>query len=129
VRHGGRSAGTCCCPDAKPGLVAFAIVSITAHWNAFLWPLMVAQPRNQTLTIRQASFRDGRRVGKEMGRAWPPHASRPWLRGRCVFVAFQRASRQLLSFQWSGKARMVLFTNLTRFGIGALALTFRRLPH
>ena len=27
-------------PLARPGLVAFAIVSVTAHWNEFLWPLM-----------------------------------------------------------------------------------------
>jgi sn-glycerol 3-phosphate transport system permease protein len=27
-------------PLARPGLAAFAIVSVTAHWNEFLWPLM-----------------------------------------------------------------------------------------
>src|SRR5579872_4303053 len=25
-------------PLARPGLVAFAIISVTAHWNEFLWP-------------------------------------------------------------------------------------------
>jgi sn-glycerol 3-phosphate transport system permease protein len=43
-------------PLARPGLVAFAIVSVTAHWNEFLWPLMaVSSPRNQVLTVGLAS--------------------------------------------------------------------------
>src|SRR5579883_950332 len=38
-------------PLARPGLVAFAIVSVTSHWNEFLWPLMAtASPSNQVLT-------------------------------------------------------------------------------
>lgn len=28
-------------PLTKPALVAFSIVSVTSHWNEFLWPLMV----------------------------------------------------------------------------------------
>ncbi len=44
-------------PLAKPALVAFSIVSIVAHWNEFLWPLMVIDsPENMTLTVGLASF-------------------------------------------------------------------------
>ncbi len=44
-------------PLAKPALVAFAIVSVVAHWNEFLWPLMVIDsPEKQTLTVGLASF-------------------------------------------------------------------------
>lgn len=44
-------------PLAKPGLIAFSIVSVVAHWNEFLWPLMVIDsPDKQTLTIGLASF-------------------------------------------------------------------------
>src|SRR5262245_47590711 len=47
-------------PMAKPGLIAFAIVSVTTHWNEFLWPLMViSSPDNQTLTIGLAAFTRG----------------------------------------------------------------------
>ncbi len=55
-------------PMAKPGLIAFAIVSVTAHWNEFLWPLMVINsPANQTLTIGLAAFTRGAEGGKEWG--------------------------------------------------------------
>ena len=55
-------------PMAKPGLIAFAIVSVTAHWNEFLWPLMVINsPDNQTLTIGLAAFTRGAEGGKEWG--------------------------------------------------------------
>ncbi|WP_342360990.1 carbohydrate ABC transporter permease [Terrarubrum flagellatum] len=44
-------------PLARPGLVAFSIVSVTAHWNEFLWPLMVTDtPDNMVLTVGLASF-------------------------------------------------------------------------
>ncbi|MEI6203791.1 MAG: carbohydrate ABC transporter permease [Enhydrobacter sp.] len=55
-------------PMAKPGLVAFALVSLMAHWNEFLWPLMVLnEPSKQTLTIGLASFALGTEGGKEWG--------------------------------------------------------------
>jgi sn-glycerol 3-phosphate transport system permease protein len=34
-------------PLARPGLAAFAIVSVTAHWNEFLWPLMAVVNRTK----------------------------------------------------------------------------------
>ena len=44
-------------PLAKPALIAFSIVSVVAHWNEFLWPLMVIDsPENMTLTVGLASF-------------------------------------------------------------------------
>ena len=44
-------------PLAKPAIVAFSIVSVVAHWNEFLWPLMVIDsPQNMTLTVGLASF-------------------------------------------------------------------------
>ncbi|WP_085932544.1 carbohydrate ABC transporter permease [Enhydrobacter aerosaccus] len=55
-------------PMAKPALVAFSLVSLMAHWNEFLWPLMVLnEPRTQTLTIGLASFALGSEGGKEWG--------------------------------------------------------------
>jgi sn-glycerol 3-phosphate transport system permease protein len=44
-------------PLARPGLIAFSIVSVTAHWNEFLWPLMVTDsPGNMVLTVGLTSF-------------------------------------------------------------------------
>ena len=55
-------------PMAKPGLIAFSLVSLMAHWNEFLWPLMVLnEPRTQTLTIGLASFALGTEGGREWG--------------------------------------------------------------
>jgi sn-glycerol 3-phosphate transport system permease protein len=87
-------------PMAKPGLVAFAIVSITAHWNEFLWPLMVINsPSNQTLTIGLASFAMGAEGGKEWGvlAAGTLLVMAPLA---VAFVAFQR--RFVDSFVFSG---------------------------
>lgn len=87
-------------PLARPGLAAFAIVSITAHWNEFLWPLMAtASPRNQVLTVGLASFTSGAEAGSEWGviAAGTFLVAAPLL---LVFVLFQR--RFVSSFVFSG---------------------------
>jgi sn-glycerol 3-phosphate transport system permease protein len=54
-------------PLAKPAVVAFSIVSITAHWNEFLWPLMVINsPSRRPLTVGLAMFTQG----AEGAQAW-----------------------------------------------------------
>ena len=87
-------------PLARPGLVAFAIVSLTAHWNEFLWPLMaVSSPRNQVLTVGLASFASG----AEAGSAWGVVAAGTFLVAApllVVFLIFQR--RFVSSFVFSG---------------------------
>lgn len=87
-------------PMARPGLVAFAIVSVTAHWNEFLWPLMVINdPANHTLTIGLATFTKGAEGAKEWGvlAAGTLLVMAPLA---IVFVAFQR--RFVESFVFSG---------------------------
>ncbi|TMJ32530.1 MAG: carbohydrate ABC transporter permease [Alphaproteobacteria bacterium] len=55
-------------PMAKPGLLAFSLVSLMAHWNEFLWPLMVLnEPRTHTLTIGLATFALSTEGGREWG--------------------------------------------------------------
>jgi sn-glycerol 3-phosphate transport system permease protein len=55
-------------PLARPGLVAFAIVSVSAHWNEFLWPLIAtSSPQNQVLTVGLASFASGTEAGSAWG--------------------------------------------------------------
>jgi sn-glycerol 3-phosphate transport system permease protein len=87
-------------PMAKPGLIAFAIVSVTAHWNEFLWPLMViSSPDHQTLTIGLAAFTRGAEGGKEWGvlAAGTLLVMAPLA---VAFIAFQR--RFVDSFVFSG---------------------------
>lgn len=44
-------------PLARPGMIAFAIVSVVFHWNEYLWPLMVlSHPDNMVLTVGLVSF-------------------------------------------------------------------------
>ncbi len=55
-------------PMVRPSLIAFSIVSITAHWNEFLWPLMVLNSLdNQVLTVGFASFAKGAEAGADWG--------------------------------------------------------------
>jgi sn-glycerol 3-phosphate transport system permease protein len=87
-------------PLARPGLIAFGIVSITAHWNEFLWPLMAtSSPSTQVLTVGLASFTSGAEAGSEWGviAAGTFFVAAPLL---VVFVAFQR--RFVASFTLSG---------------------------
>ncbi len=77
-------------PLAGPGLAAFAVVSVTSHWNEFLWPLMaVSSPRAQVLTVGLASFTRGAEAGGEWGviAAGTTLVAAPLLLG---FLFFQR---------------------------------------
>ena len=66
--HWGQALWHVLLPMAKPGLIAFSLVSLMAHWNEFLWPLMVLnEPSTQTLTIGLASFALGTEGGREWG--------------------------------------------------------------
>ena len=87
-------------PLAKPGLVAFAIVSVTAHWNEFLWPLMVTSaPENRTVTVGLASFTQG----AEGGQQWGLIAAGTLLVALPLLVAFVAFQRQFVnSFLFSG---------------------------
>lgn len=87
-------------PLARPGLAAFAIVSVTAHWNEFLWPLMaVSSPQNQVLTVGLASFASGAEAGSAWGvvAAGTVLVAAPLL---LLFLVFQR--RFVSSFITSG---------------------------
>jgi len=87
-------------PLALPAFLAFAIVSVTAHWNEFLWPLMVINsPDKRPLTVGLAAFTRG----QEGAQAWGVIAAgtllvvAPLL---VLFVLFQR--RFINSFVTSG---------------------------
>jgi sn-glycerol 3-phosphate transport system permease protein len=55
-------------PLARPGIAAFAIVSIATHWNEFLWPLIAtSSPSEQVLTVGLASFTTAGEAGAQWG--------------------------------------------------------------
>ena len=87
-------------PLARPGMIAFAIVSVAAHWNEFLWPLMViSSPDNHTLTIGLASFT----MGAESASQWGVMAAGTFLVVAPLLVAFALFQRQFVnSFLFSG---------------------------
>jgi len=87
-------------PLARPGLVAFAIVSVSFHWNEFLWPLLVlSSPANQVLTVGLASFASG----AEAGSAWGIVASGTVLVAGPLLVLFAVFQRRFVSsFVFSG---------------------------
>ena len=44
-------------PSAKVAYISFGLVSVSYHWNNFLWPLIVTNsPSNRTLTVGLALF-------------------------------------------------------------------------
>jgi sn-glycerol 3-phosphate transport system permease protein len=81
-------------PLAKPGLVAFSIVSVTAHWNEFLWPLMATtSPGNQVLTVGLASFTRG----AESASQWGVIAAGTFLVAAPLLIAFILFQRRFVS--------------------------------
>lgn len=87
-------------PLARPGLIAFSIVSVVSHWNEFLWPLMViSSTENQTLTIGLASFTQG----AESASQWGVIAAGTFLVAAPLMIAFALFQRQFVnSFLFSG---------------------------
>ena len=87
-------------PLARPALAAFAIVSVVAHWNEFLWPLIVINsPTRRTLTLGLASV-----VGGAEGAAdWGLIASATLIVSAPLLVAFVLFERRIVnSFVFSG---------------------------
>ncbi|HXW27053.1 MAG TPA: carbohydrate ABC transporter permease [Xanthobacteraceae bacterium] len=87
-------------PLAKPSLLAFAIVSVTAHWNEFLWPLMVINsPDRRPLTVGLAMFT----LGAEGAQAWGVSAAGTLLVVAPLLIGFLMFQRRFVnSFMTSG---------------------------
>jgi len=87
-------------PMARPGLAAFVIISVTSHWNEFLWPLMAASaPQRQVLTVGLASFT----AGAEAGSLWGVVAAGMLLVAGPLLLAFFVFQRRFVNaFAFSG---------------------------
>ena len=87
-------------PLAKPSMIAFAIVSVTTHWNEFLWPLMVINsPDRRPLTVGLAMFT----LGAEGAQAWGVSAAGTLLVVAPLVIGFLLFQRRFVnSFLASG---------------------------
>ena len=87
-------------PLTRPAMVAFAIVSVTAHWNEFLWPLMVINsPDRRPLTVGLAMFT----LGAEGAQAWGVTAAGTLLVVAPLLIGFLLFQRRFVnSFMASG---------------------------
>lgn len=87
-------------PLAKPAMIAFSIVSVTAHWNEFLWPLMVINsPDKRPLTVGLAMFT----LGAEGAQAWGVSAAGTLLVVAPLLIGFALFQRRFVnSFMASG---------------------------
>jgi sn-glycerol 3-phosphate transport system permease protein len=87
-------------PLSLPAFLAFAIISVTAHWNEFLWPLMVINsPEKRPLTVGLAAFTRG----QEGAQAWGVIAAGTLLVVAPLLVGFLLFQRRFInSFVTSG---------------------------
>lgn len=87
-------------PMTWPAILAFATVSMTYHWNEYLWPLMVLNdPDKQVLTIGLVSFA----MGAESGGQWGLICAGTLLVCLPLMLAFLLFQKQFLSsFGFSG---------------------------
>jgi sn-glycerol 3-phosphate transport system permease protein len=76
------------------------VVSVAAHWNGFLWPLIsVFAPSRQVLTVGLASFASGAEAGSQRGVV----AAGTLLVAAPLLVAFLLFQRRFVSaFVFSG---------------------------
>ncbi len=81
-------------PSSTPALVAFALASITFHWNDFLWPLVLTNSeRARPLTVGLAVFTQ---MG-ELGAQWPLVTAATLIVAGPLFILFLLFQRQFIN--------------------------------
>ncbi|PWW34674.1 sn-glycerol 3-phosphate transport system permease protein [Paenibacillus pabuli] len=87
-------------PLSKPVYLSFAIVSISFHWNDFLWPLIVTNsPENRLLTVGLAMFAKS----TEAGAQWTDVSAATLIVTAPMLIGFMLFQRQFISsFMHSG---------------------------
>jgi len=87
-------------PLSRPIYVSFAIVSVSFHWNDFLWPLIVTNSvENRLLTVGLAMFAKS----TESGAQWSDVSAATLLVAAPLMIAFLLFQKQVIgSFMNSG---------------------------
>lgn len=81
-------------PCAKPAYLSFAVISVSYHWNNYLWPLIVTNsPQNRTLTVGLAIFAKS----KEANMQWANVCAAAFIIIIPLLVAFFFAQKQFMS--------------------------------
>lgn len=81
-------------PNAKPAYLSFAVISVSYHWNNYLWPLVVTNaPRNRTLTVGLAIFAKS----KEANMQWANVCAATFIIILPLLLAFFVAQKQFMS--------------------------------
>ncbi|THF67421.1 carbohydrate ABC transporter permease [Pseudothauera nasutitermitis] len=79
-------------PLAKPTYLAYALVSVSHHWNNFLWPLIVTNTVNtRPITVGLAVF-----AGTDQGIDWAVISAATLLASGPLLVAFLLFQRQFV---------------------------------
>lgn len=86
-------------PLAKPTLVAFGLVSVSNHWNNFIWPLIVTSSvETRTLTVGLSIF-----SSTESGTEWSVITAATLITSGPLLIAFLLFQRQFVqSFMRAG---------------------------
>ncbi len=87
-------------PTAKPAYLSFAVISVSYHWNNYLWPLIVTNaPENRTLTVGLAIFAKS----KEANMQWANVCAATFIIILPLLLAFFILQRQFMeSFVGAG---------------------------
>lgn len=87
-------------PTAKPAYMSFAVISVSYHWNNYLWPLIVTNsPANRTLTVGLAIFAKS----KEANMQWANVCAATFIIILPLLIAFFILQKQFMeSFVSSG---------------------------
>ncbi|MBQ8803188.1 MAG: carbohydrate ABC transporter permease [Tyzzerella sp.] len=87
-------------PTAKPAYLSFAVISVSYHWNNYLWPLIVTNsPANRTLTVGLAIFAKS----KEANMQWANVCAATFIIILPLLIAFFILQRQFMeSFVGAG---------------------------
>ncbi len=81
-------------PNAKPAYVSFAVISVSYHWNNYLWPLIVTNsPENRTLTVGLAIFAKS----KEANMQWANVCAATFIIILPLLVAFLIMQKQFMN--------------------------------
>lgn len=81
-------------PLAKPAYLSFAVISVSYHWNNYLWPLIVTNsPANRTLTVGLAIFAKS----KEANMQWANVTAATFIIILPLLLAFFIAQKQFMS--------------------------------
>lgn len=81
-------------PLAKPAYLSFAVISVSYHWNNYLWPLIVTNsPENRTLTVGLAIFAKS----KEANMQWSNVCAAAFIIILPLLLAFFIAQKQFMS--------------------------------